>query len=36
VYSDDVTEILAVRRRNAGETEAHPTGRTVFFGAEGI
>jgi hypothetical protein len=36
VCSYDVAEILAVGRRNAGETETHPTRRFVFFRAEGI
>jgi hypothetical protein len=36
VCSYYVAEILAVGRRNAGEPEAHPTWRSVFFGAKGI
>jgi hypothetical protein len=36
VYSYYLAEILAVGRRYAGEPEAHPTRRPVFFGAEGI
>jgi hypothetical protein len=36
VFSNHIPEILAVSRRNSGESNTNPTWRVIFFGAERI